>query len=102
MPHPAVKHRSCKWVGYTKVWNLLDYTALVLPYGNVDKSVDIGKTDNEVRNYKPRNVLDDWNWSLYDSDAMDGLPLSVQVVGRRLEEEKVLAAGKVIDGVLRS
>lgn len=27
----------------------------------------------------------------YDAEAMHGLPVAVQVVGRRLEEEKVLA-----------
>ena len=33
MPHTAVPHGKCKWVGYTKIWNLLDYTALVIPAG---------------------------------------------------------------------
>lgn len=40
MPHPAVPRAKCKWVGYTKVRGLLDYTAVVLPGGHVDKNVD--------------------------------------------------------------
>ena len=28
---------------------------------------------------------------LYDADAMHGLPVAVQVVGQRLQEEKVLS-----------
>ncbi|CZT21676.1 related to acetamidase [Ramularia collo-cygni] len=101
MPHPAVPHGSCKWVGYTKVWNLLDYTALVLPAGKVDKFVDVGKDDPGFSLYEPRSEVDGFNWSLYDPDAMHGLPIGIQVVGRRLEEEKVLGAGKVIDDLLR-
>ncbi|KXT09723.1 hypothetical protein AC579_1691 [Pseudocercospora musae] len=101
MPHPAVPHRSCKWVGYTKVWNLLDYTALVLPAGNVDKDRDPARSDPQVSSYQPRNELDRHNWSLYDPEAMHGLPISVQIVGQRLEEEKVLGVGKVVDEIIR-
>lgn len=101
MPHAAVKHRTCKWVGYTKVWNLLDFTALVLPGGKVVKSVDPSIDDPAVVSYEPRNELDKWNWSLYDPDLQDGMPVGLQVVGRRLEEEKVLGAGRVIEQVLQ-
>jgi len=36
----------------------------------------------------------------YDADAMHGLPVAVQVVSQRLEEEKVLAAMKRIEDAL--
>ncbi|OMP87419.1 Acetamidase [Diplodia seriata] len=98
MPHSAVPHRGCRWVGYTKVWNFLDYSAVVLPAGAVDKTVD-AKAD--VASYAPRNELDRWNWNLYDPEAMDGMPVGVQIVGRKLEEEKVLGAAKAIESVLR-
>ena len=38
---------------------------------------------------------------MYDADRMHGLPVGVQVVGRRLEEEKVLEGMKLIEGLLR-
>ncbi|KAL1651226.1 hypothetical protein SLS58_000564 [Diplodia intermedia] len=98
MPHSAVPHRGCRWVGYTKVWNFLDYSAVVLPAGAVDKTVD-AKAD--VASYAPRNELDRWNWNLYDPETMDGMPVGVQIVGRKLEEEKVLGAAKAIESVLR-
>ncbi|KAK3676377.1 hypothetical protein LTR78_003653 [Recurvomyces mirabilis] len=101
MPHSAVPHRSCKWVGYTKIWNFLDYTACVLPFGKVDKSVDVSKTAPAVREYVGRNELDRWNWALYDAEKMDGLPLSVQIVGQKLEEEKVLGVANVVEDILR-
>ena len=40
-------------------------------------------------------------WSLYNADAMHGLPLAIQVVGRRLEEEKVLEGMKLVECALR-
>lgn len=97
MPHSAVPHRGCRWVGYTKVWNFLDYSAVVLPGGAVDKNVDT-KAD---ASYQPRNELDKWNWSLYDPESMDGMPVGLQIVGRKLEEEKVLGAAKVVESVLQ-
>ena len=37
---------------------------------------------------------------LYDADAMNGLPVGVQLIGRRFEEEKVLAGMKVVEDAL--
>ena len=37
----------------------------------------------------------------YDADKMAGVPVGVQVVGARLEEEKVLAGMRLVEGVLR-
>lgn len=101
MPHAAVRHRACKWVGYTKVWNLLDNTALVIPGGKVDQDIDLPRDDPAVVSYEPRNDLDKWNWDLYDPVLGHGMPVGLQIVGRRLEEEKVLGAAKVIESVLR-
>ncbi|KAK2811837.1 hypothetical protein FQN50_001875 [Emmonsiellopsis sp. PD_5] len=99
MPHVAVPHRTCRWVGYTKVWNFLDYTALTLPVGTeVSRELDgLG----EEGGYVPRNELDEWNWKLYDVERMAGHPVNLQIVGRKLEEEKVLGAAVVVEGVLR-
>ncbi|GME48883.1 acetamidase [Neofusicoccum parvum] len=47
------------------------------------------------------NELDKWNWNLYDPESMDGMPVGVQIVGRKLEEEKVLGAAKVVEAVLK-
>ncbi|KAH7109460.1 acetamidase [Dendryphion nanum] len=99
MPHSAVPHRMCRWVGYTKVFNFVDYPAVTLPAGKVSKGVD-SIAAAEMSSYKPRNELDKWNWDLFDLDSMDGMPIGVQVVARRLEEEKVLGAAKVIDALL--
>lgn len=100
MPHTAVPHRHCRWVGYTKVWNFLDYTALSLPAGAVSKELD--PKLEALPYYEPRNEMDGWNWQAYDVDSMDGMAVGVQIVGQRLEEEKVLGVAKVIEGLLRA
>ncbi|KAH7357367.1 acetamidase [Pyrenochaeta sp. MPI-SDFR-AT-0127] len=100
MPHSAVPHRKCRWVGYTKVFNFVDYPAAVIPAGQVSKELD-GEAAESMAAYQPRNPLDEWNWNLFDLDTMDGMPIGVQVVARRLQEEKVLGAAKVIDDILK-
>ncbi|EXJ78899.1 hypothetical protein A1O3_08399 [Capronia epimyces CBS 606.96] len=97
MPHPAVPHRTCRWVGYTKIWNVLDYPAISIPLTTVSASRDRLPADP----YEPLNEADAWNWKLYDPERMDGFPVSVQIVGRRFQEEKVLGAAKVLE-TLRS
>lgn len=100
MPHSAVPHRKCRWVGYTKVFNFVDYPSVVIPAGQVSKELDSGAAST-MHTYQPRNPLDEWNWSLFDVDAMDGMPIGVQVVARRLHEETALGAAKAIDSILR-
>jgi amidase len=50
--------------------------------------------------YQPRNNQDLWNWGIYDPEAMDGHPVGLQIVGRRLEEEKVLGVATVFEKLL--
>ncbi|KAH7127450.1 amidase signature domain-containing protein [Dactylonectria macrodidyma] len=100
VPHASVPHRGCHWVGYTKVWNLLDYTALVIPGGSINS------TDLEASwEFDPRGPEDQANKSLWEEHKTDmaslGLPVGLQIIGRKLEEEKVLGAGKVVDDVVR-
>ncbi|CAK7203596.1 hypothetical protein SEUCBS139899_006333 [Sporothrix eucalyptigena] len=100
MPHTATPHGGCRWVGYTKVWNFVDYPALVLPAGRVTED-DV----NAEWSYAPRNDFDAWNmrvWADNKADMFDlNLSVGLQVVGRKLEEERVLAAGKVVDDLLQ-
>lgn len=97
MPHAAVPHRTCRWLGYTKVWNALDYSALSFPAGAVRKDLDSGIDQD----YTPRNDQDAWNWGLFDVEKMDGHPIGLQIIGRRFEEERVLGAARVIARLLK-
>ncbi|KAL1795237.1 hypothetical protein ACET3X_007053 [Alternaria dauci] len=100
MPHSAVPHRKCKWVGYTKVFNFVDYPAVVLPAGQVSKEFD-GEAAKRMSEYEPRNALDNWNWQTFDLEGMEGMPIGVQVVARRLQEEKALGVAAAIDDILK-
>lgn len=105
-PHTAVPHRSARWTGYTKIWNFLDYTALAIPFGNFSQDpcpdsslpgIHAGTARQDyMENHVPRNALDEWNMGLYDPQLMDGLPIGLQIIGRRFEEEKVLGVANVL------
>lgn len=106
-PHTAVPHRSARWTGYTKIWNFVDYTALAVPFGTFSQdpcpegrlpAIHAGVARQEyMEYYVPRNDLDKWNHGLYDPQLMDGLPVGLQIVGRRFEEEKVLGVANVLE-----
>lgn len=106
-PHTAVPHRSARWTGYTKIWNFLDYTALAVPFGAFGQypchdgnlpGIHAGvPRQNYLEHYVPRNDLDKWNKDLYDPRLMDGLPIALQIIGRRFEEEKVLGVANVLE-----
>ncbi|PCH45081.1 amidase signature enzyme [Wolfiporia cocos MD-104 SS10] len=96
---PAVPHGGMRdgWkaCGYTFLFNLLDYSAGVLPITHVDRERDaLGS------GFKPRNAIEASNYRMYDANKMHGLPVGVQVVGKRLEEERVLEAMKIIQRLL--
>ncbi|KAI0764752.1 hypothetical protein C8Q74DRAFT_1219704 [Fomes fomentarius] len=80
----------------------LDYSAgvpvmPVMPVMHVHKELD-GLNSKE---FKPRNVIERDMYKMYDATRMHGLPVGVQVAGKRLEEEKVLEGMKLINGILR-
>ena len=97
-----------KYWGYTSQWNLLDYPALVFPVSKVDPKIDVADKD-----YKPMNASDGFNhqtckcaqpfslrflvaltW-LDVPESFDGAPISLQLVGRRYEDEKVSGVTEV-------
>lgn len=74
--------------GYTFLWNLLDWAAGVVPVGRVRKDDVVGGA--LAKEVWERGRVAEWTWELYDAGKMEGLPVAVQVVGGRLEEERVL------------
>lgn len=76
-----------KHVGYTGVFNIVDYTSMSFPSGlTVDKEKDIA-----IQGEEPYNEVDQETMSKYDPALAHGLPISLQLTGRRLQEEKMLA-----------
>ncbi|KAI1333887.1 amidase [Xylariaceae sp. FL0016] len=96
VPHDGMKD-ACSSCGYTFLFNVLDYTCGCIPVIHVDKSLD--KLPSAF-NIKKLNGVAQGAYKLYDAEAMHGLPVGIQVVGRRLEEEKVLAIMKRVEEAL--
>ncbi|KAI0819466.1 amidase signature enzyme [Trametes gibbosa] len=98
---PATAHREMKTgfkgCGYTFLFNILDYSAGILPVTHVDKELDT----LDAHAFKPRNAIERDMYKLYDATKMHGLPVGVQIVGKKWEEEKVLEAMKLVEGLLR-
>jgi len=68
-----------------------------MPITHVDRDVDQLPKDFSL---KKLNGVAYGAYKHYDATAMHGLPVAVQVVGQRLEEEKVLAIMQRIEDAL--
>ncbi|GME60352.1 hypothetical protein Z519_08470 [Neofusicoccum parvum] len=95
VPGAAPPHECARYWPYTAHWNLLDYPAAVFPVTFVDAAKD--KRDE---GYVPMNEQDKFNYDLYTPEKYIGAPVSLQVVGRRNFDEKVMAALELIEKAL--
>ncbi|KAI1127626.1 amidase, partial [Nemania abortiva] len=92
-PFASVEHGKFRHVGYTGVYNVLDYSALAFPTGlEVDQAIDVLQDDAP----EPLSDLDKVIRGEYKAEAVHGMPISLQLVAQRLEEEKCIEMLKVI------
>jgi len=94
-PFPAARPDMYDYYGYSVWVNLLDYTASVIPVTTADKTVDVVD-----EGYTPMNDTDKRVFEAYVPEIYDGGHVSVQLVGRRLQEEKILALTEIIGDAL--
>ncbi|KFY94401.1 hypothetical protein V500_03300 [Pseudogymnoascus sp. VKM F-4518 (FW-2643)] len=83
----ATPHEQSRYWGYTAHWNLLDYPGAVFPVTKVDVAKDLKDVT-----YVPKNSQDKFIYDMYTPETFAGMPVSLQIVGRRQYDEKVLAA----------
>ncbi|KAH6864999.1 amidase signature domain-containing protein [Alternaria rosae] len=95
-PHTAAPEGSFKYYAYSAVPSVLDYTTGVVPVTFADQYLDYGPF-----RYIPMSDKDRVNWNLYDKELFDGAPVGVQVMGQRLQEEKVLAMMSAVNDSLQ-
>ncbi|KAL5334693.1 amidase signature domain-containing protein [Aspergillus crustosus] len=94
-PYSTVEHGRFAYVGYTGVFNVLDYPAVSFPSGvTTDKDLDAAYVDHQALSDLDGNIQND-----YSAEAVHGMPVNLQLVGRRLEEETILA---ITDAVLKA
>jgi len=108
-------HRNAN---YTTVWNGLDYTALVLPTGlSVDPVLDaktpahafyndLDKTNydfcTEILPSSSSHSYSPLSMHVDDPEIFKDAPICIQVTGKTLEEEAVIAMGEIVDSALKT
>ncbi|KAJ7786557.1 amidase signature domain-containing protein [Mycena metata] len=95
-PYTAPPHGLNKFAQYTMTWNLLDYPALVVPVSKVDQAADVKQPRSEFYTDDDRE-----NYELYNPATYENAPISIQVVGRTMEDEAVIAMSEIVDEALR-
>ncbi|KAF8838796.1 amidase [Paxillus ammoniavirescens] len=98
---PAVAYTACPHglnydSFYTTLGNAMDYACAVFPVTFVDPNVDIPLPPHEFHNHE-----DEAFYKFYHPDVFPGVPVGLQLIGRSLEEEAVIAMVEVVDGVVK-
>ncbi|PGH09207.1 hypothetical protein AJ79_05736 [Helicocarpus griseus UAMH5409] len=103
--HGNYKH--IRYLGYTGTVNLLNFTACTVPVTFVKPDIDLTDQPNGCLDAAgnpippPASELDRNIRENYKPDRFEGLPVTVQIVGRRLEE-KLLGIAQVIQKLLKA
>ncbi|KAI9138924.1 amidase signature domain-containing protein [Paraphysoderma sedebokerense] len=108
---PAPPHDSFRWLSacasYSLTYNILDYSCGVIPVTTVNPQVDSYQASSSNLTVPGTNheleatIIHKRMVAHYNADGMKGLPIGVQIVGRRFEEEKVLKIMKVVESCLK-
>lgn len=89
----------------TILYNVVDSPVGILPVSHVDPSKDHLEDAWTTEKYGAATVDHELYKSkkpLYDPQAMAGMPIGIQVVGRKYEDEKVIAMMRILDQALGS
>lgn len=96
MASASFPHDYLPWWGYLSQWNLLDYPTFVLPVAQVHAD------DVKDTSYTPVSDLDRDNYEIYDPKLFEGAPISLQLIGRSMEEEQLLAVAMAVDSIMKA
>ncbi|CAE6482581.1 unnamed protein product [Rhizoctonia solani] len=93
----ASVHHTMGWPGYTSYWNLLDLPHAVFPSGS---PFDASTWVPQATPLQSRNPLEAIFQKHWDPKKFDGAPVGLSLVGRRLEEERLLGVLKQVEEAL--
>jgi len=109
MASPALIHNATKYLLALATgalfYNILDCPVGSIPVTRVDPKLDalpedwLSTRSNVPSSRELDKLLYKGKWA-YDADAMGGLPVGIQLVGKRWEDEKVVEMMKVVDDAL--
>ncbi|EPQ61159.1 amidase [Gloeophyllum trabeum ATCC 11539] len=94
-PYVAPPHGLNNDYFYTTFCNAMDYATSVVPVTFVDEELDRPVPPHEFYNHH-----DEANYKLYDPKLFHGAPVGLQLIGRTLEEEAVIAMTEILDNAL--
>ncbi|KAB2573462.1 Acetamidase [Lasiodiplodia theobromae] len=97
-PSASYKPTEGKYFGYTGVFNVLDYSAAVV---KSPTKADMAK-DLPFKDYQPLNDFDKAVAGDYIPEVFHDMPIGLQVVSQRLEEEKVLAIAEEVEDIFNA
>ncbi|KAK0198954.1 general amidase [Armillaria mellea] len=96
-PYAAPPHGLNRITDYTRIWNVLDYSAIVIPVSKVDGFFDVKKPPHRFYSERDRK-----NYDQYNPETFRNAPVAVQIVGRTLEEEAIIGMAEIVDAALRA
>ncbi|KAL5336520.1 amidase signature domain-containing protein [Aspergillus crustosus] len=76
---------------YTSSVNVLDYTSVVIPVTFADKKIDVVSPS-----FNSLSQDDKMNMKHYDPEKYHGAPAAVQLIGPRLDEERLLSLAQLV------
>lgn len=96
---PKMWVKADMYVGYTSIWNLMNWTALTVPAVAVDRETD--RVTEEWRGYKGRSTSDTFNHDTYEElfEEFVDMPVGLQLITGRLEEEKAVGIAMYLESL---
>ncbi|KAK9466951.1 amidase signature domain-containing protein [Lipomyces arxii] len=88
-----------RYLGYTGLLNLLDYTCVAIPVTKADPAIDVAAPAPGTGEWAEVEKL---SWEDYVPEDFKNGPVGVQIVGGRLEEERMLAVAGVVESALKA
>eukprot|EP00158_Paraphelidium_tribonemae_P003599 Partr_v1_DN26248_c1_g1_i2_m48321 putative amide hydrolase len=92
-------HEQTMAASYTFLYNLIDFSVGVIPAVLVDADLD---ATSQLKDKKSQSILERMVYQHYDPKKANGLPVGLQIVCKRWEEEKCLEAMKVVDEIINT
>ena len=100
VPTLAPPHDTSRHWGYTSMFNVLDWPGVTFPVSHVSKH-ELALAEEDWRKVEARSDVERFVKGQWGEAVYEGAPLGLQLVGRRLEEEKLLEDLWVVERALK-
>ncbi|KAH9929662.1 amidase [Fomitopsis serialis] len=101
-PTLAPPHDTTRWWGYTSYWNLMDFPAVVFPTGKfrAQDYTPLDVSGEPVSCTRPRSAMEEYIKKQWAPETYDNAPVALQLIGRRLNEERLLGMLSIVERAL--